>query len=86
LWHGKITENAVSGSSADYQRTSIVDLSDAGFEIVMHSHDEIVTEVDEDRAAELHAKQREIMIAPRDWAPGIPLDAKGWIGAEYRKD
>lgn len=57
-----------------------------GFDIVMHVHDEIVTEAPMDD--DYHTVDRLIghMSAPISWAPGLPLGAAGWEGLWYRKD
>ena len=52
----------------------------------MHSHDEVVTECDENSAENIYNQQRAIMLAQESWSDGLPLDAKGWIGPWYRKD
>jgi len=79
---GKLTENVVQAISRDCLANAMVKLDAAGFEIVMHVHDEIVAEVEGDRLGEMLAIMRE----PIPWAPGLPLDAAGFISDFYMKD
>jgi len=79
---GKLTENVVQAISRDCLANAMVKLDAAGFEIVMHVHDEIVAEVEGDRLEEM----LELMREPIPWAPGLPLDAAGFITDFYMKD
>lgn len=79
---GKLTENVVQAISRDCLANALIKLDAAGFEIVMHVHDEIVAEVEGDRLDEMI----EIMREPIPWAPGLPLDAAGFISDFYMKD
>ena len=53
----------------------------------MHIHDEVVLEVPE---ADLHDDELGrvvgIMCAPIPWAPGLLLNADGFINSYYKKD
>ena len=80
----KLTENAVQAIARDILALSMLRLRNAGFEIVMHIHDEAVLEVPlgESSVEEICA----IMgIAPY-WAAGLPLRADGYECPFYRKD
>lgn len=79
---GKLTENVVQAISRDCLANAMMKLHMAGFEIVMHVHDEIVAEVEGDRLEEMLAIMRE----PIPWAPGLPMDAAGFISDFYMKD
>lgn len=79
---GKLTENVVQAISRDCLANSMVKLHVAGFEIVMHVHDEIVAEVEGDRLDEM----LDIMREPIPWAPGLPLEAAGFVADFYMKD
>jgi DNA polymerase len=79
---GKLTENVVQAISRDCLANAMMKLHAAGFEIVMHVHDEVVAEVDGDRLDEM----LDIMREPIDWAPGLPLDAAGFVAEFYMKD
>lgn len=79
---GKLTENIVQAISRDCLANAMMKLDAAGFEIVMHVHDEIVAEVEGDRLEEMLAIMRE----PIPWAPGLPLDADGFTSDFYMKE
>jgi len=79
---GKLTENVVQAISRDCLANAMMKLNAAGFEIVMHVHDEVVAEVEGDRLDEM----LDIMREPIPWAPGLPLEAAGFITDFYMKD
>ncbi len=83
---GRLVENLVQAIARDCLAVSMVRLDEAGYEIVMHIHDEAVidTEVGP-HGAELK-DVTEIMGEPIAWAPGLPLDAAGFICDFYQKD
>lgn len=79
---GKLTENVVQAISRDCLATAITKLHAQDYEIVMHVHDEIVAEQEGNRLDEMI----EVMREPIPWAPGLPLDAAGFISDFYMKD
>ena len=81
---GKLTENIVQATARDLLAESMLRLRDAGFEIVMHIHDEAVLEVPigKSSAGEVCALMAE---APA-WADGLPLRADGYECEFYKKD
>ena len=87
-WGGTWTENVVQAVAADVQRYSIWSLAKylPQAPVVMHSHDEVVTECEESLAENIYNQQRAIMLAQESWSDGLPLDARGWVGPWYRKD
>jgi len=82
---GKLLENLTQAGARDvlFYRTPAVE--DAGYEIVLKVHDEIIAETpDEDR---FNAKHLSSLIAtPPAWAEGLPLAAAGFESYRYRKD
>lgn len=82
FYGGLWTENAVQACARDIMADAMLRCEDAGIEVVLSVHDEIVAEV-------------QPTLAPRDfvnllttvsaWAEGCPIDAKGWIEERYRK-
>lgn len=78
---GKLVENFVSGIARDVLAYAIPRVEAAGMPVSLHVHDEIVTETEGDRVAELEA----LMTALPSWAEGLPLAAAGWSGTRYRK-
>ncbi len=81
---GKLTENCVQAIARDCLAANIERLEQAGFPIVFHIHDEVVIEVDAGRA-DLKGVIA-IMSEPISWAPGLPLNADGWVGDYFTKD
>jgi DNA polymerase bacteriophage-type len=81
---GKLTENVVQAISRDCLAESLYRLHQAGYQTVMHIHDEVVLDVPREKA-DLD-KIEAIMGAPIDWAPGLPLKADGFISEFYKKD
>lgn len=82
---GKLVENIVQALARDVLAEGMKKAHRMGFKIVMHIHDEIVTEVPEDSPLTL-ADLIGCMAAEQPWAPGLPLGAAGWSGYFYRKD
>jgi DNA polymerase len=79
---GKLTENIVQAISRDCLAVSLTRLAAAGFEIVLHVHDEIGAEGSAERLDEM----LRIMSEPIPWAPGLPLKAEGFVTSYYKKD
>lgn len=80
----KLVENIVQATARDLLALAMLRLRDAGFEIVMHIHDEAVLEVPEG-VSSVEAVCKMMAIAP-DWAAGLPLRADGYECAFYKKD
>lgn len=83
---GKITENIVQAVSRDILAEAMARIDARGFDIVMHVHDEIVSEVNAKKAPELLEQMNAAMGEDLDWAPGLPLEADGYITEFYKKD
>ncbi|GMA52647.1 hypothetical protein GCM10025857_40040 [Alicyclobacillus contaminans] len=81
---GKLTENVVQAIARDCLAESLVRLANAGYQVVMHIHDEVVLDVPQERA-DLEAVTT-LMGQPIPWAPGLPLRADGFVTEFYRKD
>ena len=83
-WGGKLTENLVQATARDCLRDSMLALDEAGYDIRMHIHDEVVvTEPIDGRSVE---DMNELMGRAAPWAEGLPLDAAGYEGSYYFKD
>jgi DNA polymerase len=80
----KLTENIVQATSRDLLALAMLRLRNAGFEIVMHIHDEAVVEVPEG-VSSVDEICRIMSEAPA-WAVGLPLRADGYECEFYRKD
>ena len=81
---GKLVENITQAVARDCLFDAMTRLEAAGFPIVFDIHDEVVIEV-LDGAADLD-KVVDIMSTPITWAPGLPLNADGWVDHYFKKD
>lgn len=81
---GKLAENITQAAARDCLAEAIDRLEAAGYPVVFHIHDEVVIDIENDRAS-LDAVERIMSQAP-SWAPGLPLAADGWIGDYFTKD
>lgn len=80
---GLLTENIVQAISRDILAYAIVKVTEAGHQVAMHVHDEIVIETPEGQCSVEELEQ--LMLDLPDWARGLPLNAEGWKGKRYRK-
>ena len=81
---GKLTENAVQAIARDILASAMYHVEDAGMDIVLTVHDEIVVEVDEDSGWELADLER-IMEQPPKFAEGCPIAVEGYSGQRFSK-
>ena len=80
----KLVENLVQATARDCLRDSMLALTDAGFDIRAHVHDEvIITEPIDGRSV---SDVSEIMSRELPWAEGLPLRADGYECPFYKKD
>lgn len=81
---GSLVENIVQGTARDVLAHAIMGLEAAGYPIVMHIHDEVVIEIDEDSEA-LETICAMMAEAP-EWCKDLPLNADGYTCNYYQKD
>lgn len=82
----KFFENLCQAVSRDCLAEAMVRMDDAGMRIVSHVHDEVVLEVPHVFDMDEVLKQvQQLMTVPLDWAPGLPLAAKGFYSDYYKK-
>jgi len=82
---GKFVENGDQGLSRDILLEGLFLADDAGAAIVMHTHDEIVCEEDDDPFAFGLADLKSIMCTTPEWAEGLIIGAEGFEGQVYKK-
>lgn len=83
---GKLVENIVQAIARDCLAVSMQKIMDAGYQIVMHIHDEVVVEVPKEDA-ERHMKHiKALMDEELPWAPGLKLNAEAFTSDYYLKD
>lgn len=83
LYGGLLTENIVQALSRDLLAQAMLRVEKAGYQVVLHAHDELVTEtpVDFGSAAEV---ERLMSVVP-PWAAGCPIAVEGYESPRYRK-
>lgn len=81
---GKLAENITQATARDCLFYAMEQLQTAGYRIVFDIHDEVVIEAPEELAR--LDKVVEIMSQPIPWAPGLPLNADGWVDGYFKKD
>ena len=83
LYGGLQCNNVVQGAARELLRFAMVNVEVAGYPIVLHVHDEILSEVD----AGFGSVQgyRDLMSIVPPWLAGLPLAAKAWTHTRYVK-
>lgn len=79
---GKLTENVVQAIARDCLAVAMMRMDAAGYEIVMHVHDEVIID---GYAGDLE-RVNAIMGETIEWAPGLPLKGAGFETDYYMKD
>ncbi|CUH95904.1 DNA polymerase [Propionispora sp. 2/2-37] len=81
---GKLVENLVQAIARDCLAVAMDRLDQANYEIVMHVHDEIITEMPKGYGS--LDEMNKILAQPIGWAPGLPLKGDGFETLFYKKD
>lgn len=81
---GKIIENCTQAFARDILGYNMQGIEDAGYEIVLSVHDELLTETPDTNAFSVDQLSAMMATAPT-WAEGIPLAAAGFETYRYRK-
>lgn len=81
---GRLVENITQAVARDCLMVALDRVNAAGYPIVFHVHDEVVADAPNGFGSIGHLT--EIMGAPIDWAPELPLKAAGFETQFYMKD
>lgn len=82
---GKLIENCTQAFARDIMAANMQPIEDAGYEIVLSVHDELLTETPDTDEFD-HEALASLLSAVPPWAAGIPLAAAGFETTRYRKD
>ena len=85
LWGGTLTENVIQAICRDLLAGWLLECERQGIHIVLHSYDELVGCVPDDKAEWALGEMKRIMITGPDWATGLPLGVEGEIVETYKK-
>ena len=83
LWKGLACENITQAVANDLLRHSLRMCEEAGIEVTLHCHDEIMAETDSPDVVVEQLKR--VMCTPPDWAKGLPLDVEVSVMLRYGK-
>ena len=75
----------VPATARDLLANALHELDQAGFEIVLHVHDEVVAEIDAGAGADVAEAFKRCMLDAPAWAAGLPLAAEVRTGQRYIK-
>lgn len=83
IWPGLIVENLTQAFSRDIFMNRVLAVKDAGYNVVLRVHDEVVIEVPDEQAKQAAADMVRIMTTSPDWCQDLPLAAEAKIGKTY---
>lgn len=85
MYGANLFQNKVQALARDAFGRILTNLDHAGFDVVLHVHDEVVVEVDEAYAEESKSAIQKIMSQPPEWMDRVPLASEAIISKEYTK-
>jgi DNA polymerase len=80
-----IFQSAVQGTARDFLAVAMLNLDNAGYEVINSIHDEVLLLVEEQNGESALAEVMKIMTTPPSWATDFPLAAEGWVSSRYKK-
>ena len=85
VYGGLLVENLVQATARDLLANSLLNLQSCGFKTVLHVHDEVVVEIEENKEQSQFDHVLSLVSTKPEWADGLPLEADGFITPRYRK-
>lgn len=83
LTGGSTMQSATQATAADILCEGAVNIEEAGYPVVMLTHDEVTAEVDEGFGSE--AEFAKLLCAPSEWRMDLPLASETWKATRFRK-
>lgn len=83
---GKLSENIIQAIARDLLADGMRRLDAAGFDIVMHVHDEVVAEIPDKGTDFVMDEMCRILGEEVAWAKGLGTPAEGFVTPYYKKD
>ncbi|MFZ9014216.1 MAG: DNA polymerase [Alphaproteobacteria bacterium] len=85
MYGANLFQNSVQALARDCFGFILKNLYDAAFDVVLHVHDEVVVEVEEEKAEEIKNEIQQIMMTGPEWMKNVPLSSEAIIAKEYTK-
>ena len=82
---GSLAENITQAVARDLLAEAMLRLRALGVDIVLHVHDEIVVEMQDNPAIDLVKTVENVMTEIPTWAKDLPMKAEGWASRRYQK-
>jgi len=82
-WPGKIVENVTQAVARDVMAEAMLQLRN--LPLIATVHDELIAEVPRDDADQVLDRMLTVMRQTPSWAPGLPVDANGFVVSRYMK-
>lgn len=83
LWGGFLTENIVQAVARDIFGEGLLRLEDESFNIVTHTHDDVVTLLAQEQKEQELERMLNVMTIVPSWAGGLPIAAEGKLSERY---
>ena len=85
MYGANLFQNSVQALARDCFGFILKNLYDGGYDVVLHVHDEVVVEVEEENAEERKNEIQKIMMTGPEWMKDVPLSSDAIISKEYTK-
>jgi DNA polymerase len=83
IHQGILIENLCQSAARDTFRDCLLNVTEAGYKVLFHVHDELIVEVPKEKADAAKEDILRIMAIPPKWAPSLPVEAEATIAERY---